>query len=83
MSVDSKSLEWLCMPEMPRKRPPDALKLAETEQDEERELEFELAFFRGLTTEQRFDLMFERSRQMAESLRAHGHGEAPSILKRP
>ena len=37
----------------------------------------------SLTTEQRFDLMLTRSRQLAESLRAHGHGEAPSILKRP
>lgn len=82
MSADSKSLEWLRMPEMAVKRPPDTLKVTETEQDEERELEFELAFLRSLTTEQRFDLLFERSRQMAESLRAHGHGEAPSIVKR-
>ena len=28
--------------------------------DEERELEFELAFLRSLTTQQRFDLMFQR-----------------------
>ena len=70
------------MLEMAKKRPSDTLKLAETEQDEGRELEFELAFLRSLTIEQRFDLMFTRSRQMAESLRAHGHGEASSILKR-
>lgn len=83
MSADSKSLEWLRMPDMARKQTAGTLKLAEGEQDEERELEFELAFLTSLTTEQRFDLMFERSRQMAETLRAHGHGEAPSILKRP
>ncbi len=63
---------------------PDAtLKLSKAEEDEERELEFELAFLRSLTAEQRFELMFARSRQMAESLRAHGHGEPSSILKRP
>ncbi len=83
MNACSKGLEWLRMPDMARKQTPGALKLAEGEQDEERELEFEIAFLRSLTIEQRFDLMFERSRQMAESLRAHGHGEAPSILKRP
>ena len=36
--------------------------------DEEKEMEFELAFLRSLTTQQRFDLMFQRSREMAEVL---------------
>ena len=58
------------------------LKLAETEQDEDRELEFDLDFLAGLSVAQRFNLMFERSRLMAEMLRAHGHGEAAPILKR-
>lgn len=71
------------MPETANERPPHTLKLAEAEKDEERELNFEIAFLRSLSTEQRFELMLERSRQMAETLRAHGHGEAPSILKRP
>ena len=41
--------------------------------DEEKELEFELAFLRSLTTQQRFDLMFQRSREMAEILLRHGY----------
>jgi len=49
---------------------------------EERELEFELDFLLSLTIEQRFELLFERSRQMAESLEAHGHRAPSSILKR-
>ncbi len=63
--------------------PPTLLKLSEAEQDEERELEFELAFLRSLSVAQRFELMLARSRQMAEALRAHGHGETSSVLKRP
>jgi hypothetical protein len=57
------------------KVPPDAA-------SEERELAFELDFLLGLSTEQRFELMFERSRQMAEALEAHGHRAPSSILKR-
>jgi len=78
-----KSLESSPMETASRGQPRAILKLSEAEQDEERELEFELAFLRSLSTQQRFELMFERSRQMAESLRAHGHGEAASTLKRP
>jgi len=71
------------MADAARNRTAETLKLFEEEQDEERELDFEIAFLKSLSTAQRFELMFERSRQMAETLRAHGHGEAPSILKRP
>ncbi|HKB70442.1 MAG TPA: hypothetical protein VKH46_06320 [Thermoanaerobaculia bacterium] len=58
-------------------------KLSAEEQDEDRELHFDLDFLASLTTQQRFDLMFERSREMAEMLRANGHSEASSIVKRP
>ena len=78
-----KSLESSRVEKAIRSEPDAILKLSKAEEDEERELEFELAFLRSLTTDQRFELMFARSRQMAESLRAHGHGEPPSILKRP
>ncbi len=71
------------MAETARASSPTLLKLSESEQDEDRETEFELAFLRSLTVAERFELMLSRSRQMAESLRAHGHGEASSILKRP
>jgi len=71
------------MADAARNRTAETLKLFEEEQDEERELDFEIAFLKSLSTAQRFELMFEHSRQMAETLRAHGHGEAPSVLKRP
>ena len=62
--------------------PTRILKVAPTDSNDDLELAFELDFFAGLTIEQRFHLMFERSREMAEMLRAHGHSEATSIAKR-
>ncbi len=50
--------------------------------DPERELEFELAYLRSLTTQERFDLMFRKSRELAESLARHGHRKSAPILKR-
>lgn len=58
------------------------LKLDPAADTEEEELDFELAFQRSLTTPQRFELMFRRSREMVELLRSHGHGNAASIVKR-
>jgi len=51
--------------------------------DEERELEFELAYQRTLTTQQRFELMFRKSREIAEMLLRHGHRKPFEIVKRP
>lgn len=64
--------------------PPETriLKVAPEEASEEQELKFELDFLAGLTTQARFELMFERSRQMAEALEANGHRAPASILKR-
>jgi hypothetical protein len=53
------------------------------EDDEERELAFELAYLRSLTTAERFDLMFRRSREIAETLLRHGHRKPVEIIKRP
>jgi hypothetical protein len=50
--------------------------------DEEKELEFELAFLRSLTTQERFDLMFQRSREMAEMLLRHGYRKPSEITER-
>ena len=50
--------------------------------DDERELEFELAFLRSLTTQQRFDLMFQRSREMAEVLLRHGYRKPSEVVER-
>jgi hypothetical protein len=51
--------------------------------DAERELEFELTYLHSLTTAERFDLMFRKSRELAESLVRHGHRKPVAILKRP
>jgi len=52
------------------------------EDDEERELEFELAYLLSLTTQERFELMFRKSREMAEQLLKHGHRKPVEIAKR-
>ncbi len=59
----------------------DILKLAADDAD--RELEFELSYLRNLTTAERFDLMFRKSRELAESLVRHGHRKPAAIIKRP
>jgi len=49
---------------------------------EEKELEFELEYQRLLTTQQRFEMMFEKSRVMAQLLHKHGHRKPFEIIKR-
>jgi hypothetical protein len=51
--------------------------------DPERELEFELAYLRSLTTQERFTLMCHKSRELVESLARHGHRTPVAIAKRP
>ena len=58
------------------------LKVQQNAASEEQELKFELDFLLSLTTQARFDLMFERSRQMTGTLETHGHRAPTSILKR-
>ena len=50
--------------------------------DEEKELDFELAYQATLTTQQRFELMFRKSREIAEALLKHGHRKPFEIIKR-
>lgn len=50
--------------------------------DEEAELDFELAYLRTLTTQQRFQLMFRKSREIAEILLKHGYRKPFEIVKR-
>ena len=68
------------MKRRPSGRGTGILKLAAD--DPERELEFELAYLRGLTTQERFTLMFRKSRELAESLARHGHRQPAAIIKR-
>jgi hypothetical protein len=58
------------------------LKVAPDEQDEERELEFELDYLATLTVQQRFEMMFRRSREIKELLERHGPRNSPEIVKR-
>lgn len=50
--------------------------------DPETEFEFELAWLRSLTTQERFELMFRKSREIAELLLRHGHRKPVEITKR-
>jgi len=50
--------------------------------DEEREIQFELRFFRTLTVQQRFAWMLRQSRWMAEMLVRRGHRKPTEMLKR-
>jgi hypothetical protein len=50
--------------------------------DENKEIEFELNYLMSLTTRQRFEMMFEKSRQMAALLRKNGRRKTPKVIKR-
>lgn len=50
--------------------------------DENREIDFELDYLLSLTTKQRFEMMFEKSRQMAALLRKNGRRKTPKVVKR-
>ena len=56
------------------------LKLSKS--DENKEIDFELDYLLSLTTRQRFELMFEKSRQMAALLRKNGRRKTPTVIKR-
>ena len=59
------------------------LKLDPDTPSEDRELEFELAYQRALTTPERFEMMFRKSRQIMEELLRRGHRRPFEVLKRP
>ncbi|MGD9157065.1 MAG: hypothetical protein PVG39_01540 [Desulfobacteraceae bacterium] len=50
--------------------------------DEEKEIDFELDYLLSLTTDQRFQMMFQKSKEMAEMLVKNGHRKTPEIIKR-
>ena len=58
------------------------LKVGREEQDGKRELEFELNYLATLTVQERFEIMFRRSRQIREMLERHGHRKPAEIVKR-
>jgi hypothetical protein len=56
------------------------LKLSEN--DEEKELEFELQYLRSLTTEERFEMMWKKSREMLKQMVDLGYRKPFEIVKR-
>jgi len=52
------------------------------EHDEEKEIEFELSWLLSLSTEQRFDLMLKKSKELVALLEANGHRRPPQIIIR-
>ena len=50
--------------------------------DEVKERKFELENLKKLSTEQRFRMMFERSRVMKNQLIEHGYSKSIEIIKR-
>jgi len=46
------------------------------------EVEFELNYLSALTTRQRFEMMFRKSREVASLLKRNGRRTAPQIIKR-
>jgi hypothetical protein len=59
------------------------LKLDPDAPSEDREMEFELAYQSGLTTPERFEMMFRKSRQIMEELLRRGHRRPFEVVKRP
>ena len=58
------------------------LKMDKHDEDDAVVLEFELAYQRTLTTQERFELMFRKSREIAEMLLRHGYRKPVEIVKR-
>ena len=50
--------------------------------DSEKELDFELEYQLSLTTQERFEMMFRNSREIARLLIENGHRKASEIIKR-
>ncbi|MCX6029941.1 MAG: hypothetical protein NT169_11685 [Chloroflexi bacterium] len=67
---------------VPRRRKSDMPILKLEQDDENKQLEFELAYQRTLTTQERFELMLRKSREIAEVLLKHGYRKPVEIVKR-
>ncbi len=58
------------------------LKVDPGDGNEDRELDFELDYQLSLTTEQRFEMMLRRSREILEEMIRLGHRKPFEIIKR-
>ncbi len=50
--------------------------------DEDKEIEFELDYLTSLTTRQRFEMMFTKTREMLRLLKKDGRRTTTEIIKR-
>ena len=50
--------------------------------DEEKEIDFELNYLLSLSVDQRFQMMFQKSKELSEMLVKYGHRKTPEIIKR-
>ncbi|MBI4838993.1 MAG: hypothetical protein HY806_07650 [Nitrospirae bacterium] len=50
--------------------------------NEKKEREFELRYLLSLSTRQRFEMMFQKSKETRELLEKHGHRKPFEIIKR-
>ncbi len=50
--------------------------------DEEREIEFELKFLSSKTIQERFQMMFTKTKEMVDILNKHGYRKPFQIIKR-
>jgi hypothetical protein len=50
--------------------------------DEEKEIDFELDYQLSLTVDQRFSMMFQKSKELADILEKNGHRRPSEIIKR-
>ena len=53
-----------------------------THDDEERELEFDLSYQLSLSTQERFEMMFQKSKELKEIMLRNGHRKTFEIIKR-
>jgi len=61
----------------------DAMAVLKTHRHNERaEIEFELDYLASLTTQQRFEMMFRKSREMAALRKRNGNRRTTQITKR-
>jgi hypothetical protein len=50
--------------------------------NEEKEIEFELSYLLSLTLQERFQLMFKKTKELIELLQRNGHRRPAGIIKR-
>jgi hypothetical protein len=50
--------------------------------DEKKEIEFELSYLLSLTLQERFELMFKKTKELLDLMEKNGHRRADQIVKR-